>query len=91
MNWAFQLWSTCVSPDRNYDLKCLDVATDSQDENCSNFKKGLSFSSSNRPFAPTSHMVQNPPYWMARECSRFQHKGIPTCQARLSFFFNDPV
>ena len=33
------------------------------------------------PFALTGHMVQNPPYWMAKECSRFGHKGIPTCQA----------
>ena len=22
-------------------------------------------------------MVQNPPYWMKKECSRFEHKGIP--------------
>ena len=43
------------------------------------------------PFALTSHMVQNPPYWMAKECSRFEHKGIPNCQARLSFVFDVPV
>ena len=36
---------------------------------------------SNGPFALTGHMVQNPPYWMAKECSRFKHKGIPACQA----------
>ena len=34
-----------------------------------------------RSFALTGHMVQNPPYWMAKECSRFEHKGIPTRQA----------
>ena len=22
------------------------------------------------------HMVQNPPYWMAKECSRLEHKGF---------------
>ena len=37
--------------------------------------------SRNGPFALTGHMVQNPPYWMAKECDRFGHKGIPTCQA----------
>ena len=31
-------------------------------------------------FALTVNMVQNPPYWMAKECIRFEHKGIPTCQ-----------
>ena len=45
----------------------------------------------NGPFALTGHMVQNPPYWMAKECSRFEHKGIPTCQAQLSFVFDVPV
>ena len=43
--------------------------------------------SCNGPFALTSHMVQNPPCWMAKECNRFEHKGIPTCEARLSFVF----
>ena len=33
----------------------------------------------------------NLPHWMAKECSRFEHKGIPTCQAWLSFVFNVPV
>ena len=47
--------------------------------------------SRNGPFALTGHMVQNPPYWMAKECSRFEHKGIPTCQAQLSFVFDVPV
>ena len=41
--------------------------------------------------AVPSHMVQNPPYWMAKECSRFEDKAIPTCQAGLSFVFNVPV
>ena len=45
----------------------------------------------NRPFVLTGHMVQNPPYRMAKECIRFEHKGIPTCQARLSFVFDVPV
>ena len=35
----------------------------------------------NGPFELTGHMVQNPPYWKAKECSRFEHNGIPTCQA----------
>ena len=35
----------------------------------------------NGSFALTGHMVQNPPYWMAKECSRFEHKVTPTCQA----------
>ena len=35
----------------------------------------------NGPFALTGHMVQNSPYWMTKECGRFKHKGIPTCQA----------
>ena len=46
---------------------------------------------SNGPFALTGHMVQNPPYWMAKECSRFENKGFPTCQAQLSFVFDVPV
>ena len=29
-------------------------------------------------------MVQNPPYWMTKECSRFEHKGIPT-SVKLDF------
>ena len=35
----------------------------------------------NGPFVLTDHMVQNPPYWMTKECSKFEHTGIPTCQA----------
>ena len=45
----------------------------------------------NGPFTVTDHMVQNPPYWMAKECSRFEHKRIPACQARLSFVVDVPV
>ena len=33
------------------------------------------------PFAPTGHKEQNPPFWMTKECSRFEYKGIPTFQA----------
>ena len=47
--------------------------------------------SDNGPFALTGYMVQNPPYWTAKECSRFEHKGILTCQARRSFVFDVPV
>ena len=46
---------------------------------------------SNGSFALTGHMVQNPPYWMVKECSRFEHKGIPTCQTWLSFVLDVPV
>ena len=45
----------------------------------------------NGPFALTGHMVQNPPYWIAKECDRFELKGTPTCEARLSFVVDVPV
>ena len=44
-----------------------------------------------RPFALTGHMVQNPPYWLTKACSRFEHKGIPTCEACLSLVLDVPV
>ena len=42
---------------------------------------GNQVGSGNGPFALTSHVVQYPPYWMTKECIRFEHKGIPTRQA----------
>ena len=45
----------------------------------------------NGPFAPTGHMVQHPPYWMAKECgilhwdieNKGKLVGIPLCSNLL--------
>lgn len=44
----------------------------------------------NGHLALTGHTVKNQPYWMAKKCSRFKHKGVTTCQAWLSFVIDVP-